>query len=343
MAYSTIDKASSYVSNFIYDGDGAARSFTDPGFLVDMNWTKRRDTTGNHVLSSSVSGTGKNMYPDLSDAEATDAQGITSYDANGYSTGTSSNWNGTGGTYVSYNWKGGTTTGVDFSAGDITPSSYSINTTAGFGVYKFAGTNAAATMAHGLGATPDMIIIKESSESSGWAMYHIAVGNTKALVLNTTAAADTSTLYWNDTSPTSTLFSMSTYTNTTATSIMAYVFAGKKGFSRFGKFTGTGVNPGPFIYTGFKPHFFLAKMITDAGYSATLRGDAINTYGNISGKHIIPDTNAAAGDGKNINILSNGVQVVTTDGGVNLSAKQYIYCAWGQTTSASNNVIATAK
>ena len=162
-------------------------------------------------------------------------------------------------TYVGWNWKAGTTSGL--SGGTITPSAYSINTTSGFGIYKYTGNGyAGANIAHGLGKVPKMIIVKRTDSTPNWQIYHEGMGNGKWLEF-TTGAAQTNTNRWNDTSPTSTLFYLGTDTdvNGNGNAYIAYVFCDVTGYSKMGSYEGNGDANGTFVYTGFRPEFIMVK------------------------------------------------------------------------------------
>ena len=336
MAYISF-QPSDYFNPLKWDGTGASNALTGVGFEPNATWIKSRDGGYQHELYDSVRGVEKYISPNDNDAEATDAEGLNAFGADGFTVGTRDQVNQSSKTYISWNWKAGTTTGVDFSGGDITPSAYSINTTSGFGIYKFAGTNQAATMAHGLGATPGLIIVKRISTTGNWATYHQGTGNTKALVLDTNAVADTSTLYWNDTSPTSTLFSLSTYTNTDATGIVAYVWAEKSGYSKFGSYSGNGNADGTFVYTGFRPAVVICKRITPAN-NWIIFDDRRNPY-NFTNKVLYPSTDGTEDTettGNGIDIVSNGIKF-RGDGGMTNAANDFVYMAWAEFPTISSN------
>jgi hypothetical protein len=170
--------------------------------------------------------------------------------------------NGTGNTYVAWNWKANGA-GVSNTDGTIT-STVSANTDSGFSIVTYTGTGSAATVGHGLGAVPRMIIVKNRDQADAWQVYHAAnTANpeTDYLVLNTTAATADAADRWNDTLPTSTVFSIGNgvEVNTNTEDYVAYVFAAIPGYSAFGSYTGNGSADGPFVYTGFSPAFMLLK------------------------------------------------------------------------------------
>jgi hypothetical protein len=186
-----------------------------------------------------------------------------SFDSDGFTIGTETAMNASGQNIVAWNWLGANTT-VSNTAGSIT-STVSANTTSGFSIVSYTGTGSNATVGHGLGVAPKMMIVKNRSAVAQWQVYHISTGNTASSQLSGAGTPDTASTYWNNTSPTSTLFSIGTGTptNGSGNSIIAYCFAEKKGFSKFGSYTGNSSTDGTFIYTGFKPAFVLLKATTN--------------------------------------------------------------------------------
>ena len=257
---------SDFFTPYLYTGTGVAigsggTAFTGVGFQGDLWWGKQRNGTYRHQSYDSVRGVEKYLSPSTNEVEsAADPEGFTAWGADGFTLGDRAQSNVSAGTFVCWNWKAGTTTGL--TGGTITPSSYSFNTTSGFGIYKYAGNSTAgATIAHGLGAVPKMIWIKNISSTDNWQVYHVGMGNTKYMALNSTAIAGTATNRWNDTSPTSTVFSLgSAATVNTSNDYVAYAFADVEGYSKFGGYTGNANADGPFLYCGFRPAFVLIKI-----------------------------------------------------------------------------------
>ena len=335
-------------STFIYTGDGSARSFTNPGFQVDLQWTKRRDTTSNHVLSNSISGAAKNTYPDLPDSEASDSGGISSFDANGYSTSTSTNWNGNGGTYVSWNWKAGTTSGL--SGGTITPSSYSINTTSGLGMYKFTGTGSNGTIAHGLGTTPKMIWVKRYDGTANWQVQHTSLAADKVLYLNTTHGQQTEAAMFNSTQPTSSVFSLGTAseTNGSGNEYLAFAFAPIRGYSSIGSYIGNGSVNGPYVHCGFQPAMVIVKNGSSggvAGYGWGMFDNKRSTSGGTNEIDYVLHPDAAVvedtGDSSwDIDFLSNGFKIREDNSGINNNNDTFVYYAVARFPIVSSNDVA---
>ena len=255
MAYSTIDKSTSFMNTVLYTGTGASNAQTGIGFQPAMTWLKSRSAATSHYLFDSARGATEAIFPDLTDTEAANAEYLKSFDADGFTLGTNAGINDNTKTYVAWNWKAGTSSGVDFSSGDITPTAYSINTTSGLGIYHYSCTGANATIAHGLSSAPKMLITKSLGDTSPWAVWHTGLTDaTKYLVLNDSAAEATGTNMWNSTAPSSTLISLGAdgQTNGTGKNNIMYAFSEVTGYSAFGKYKGTGNANGPFVYTGFK-------------------------------------------------------------------------------------------
>ena len=213
----------------------------------------------------------------------------------------------------------------------------SVNTTAGISIVSFTGTAANATVGHGLGVAPKVIITKSRVNAENWGFYHEYLGNTRQLTLNTTGAqTGQSSAYYNNTSPTSTVFSVGTADSTNDNqNMIAYCFAEKKGFSKFGNYTGNGNADGTFIYTGFKPAFFLMKEVTDTGTNWVMY-DNKRSSSNVVNKYLFPNTGDAEGTGLEWDFLSNGVKCRTSNGGINGSTNAYIYMAFAEEPLVAN-------
>ena len=237
-------------------------------FQPDFTWLKSRDSAVNYGLQNAVGGSDKTNYSDSNSIEDTYTNGVTSFDADGFTLGDQATiFNKSGDDYASWNWKAGTTTGL--TGGTITPSAYSINTTSGFGIYQYVGGSSTDTIAHGLGAVPKVVLIKSLTTTNDWTMYHAggvasaAIGNGYIMVLNGTGARSADATTWDSTTPTSTLWYMGDNgdVNNSARTYVAYVWAEKKGYSQFGTYPGNSSANGPFTYCGFRPSFILIKKI----------------------------------------------------------------------------------
>jgi hypothetical protein len=265
MAYSSIVKPTDYFNTVLYTGNGSTNhAITGVGFQPDWSWIKQRSGAEWNILIDSVRGVTKYINSNDTGAERTSSNFIESFDSDGFTLGSANDTNQSSQTYASWNWLGANGTASN-SNGSIT-SSVSANTTAGFSIVSYTGTGSNATVGHGIDK-PRMIIIKDRDASTDWAIYHGSLGATKFIELNTTVASQTNNTAWNDTEPTSSVFSIGTggIVNTSSNTYIAYCFAEKKGYSKFGSYTGNGTSgvdgagDGTFVYTGFKPSMIIIK------------------------------------------------------------------------------------
>ena len=342
MAYISF-QPSDYFNTTIYTGNSTNDTdITGVGFNPDLVWIKDRDASENHWLQDNVRG----ILHDISSNEtAPQVQNnfVSETISNGFTLSNSQEVNETGQDYVSWNWKAGTTSGI--SGGTITPSAYSFNTTSGFSAVAYTGTGANATVPHGLGAIPKMIIVKSLNLTANWMVYHSGIATdaeTDYLNLNNTNAAGDNNTIWNDTAPTSSVFSVGSNTdvNGSGSTYIAYCFADVKGYSKFGGYTGNGSSTaGAFIYTGFRPAFIVIKRTNSATSASWFMFDnKINTYNPLT-KYLVANTTAAeAGDsGNSIDLLSNGFKFYTNGNSYNASGSTYIYMAFAEFPIVSSN------
>jgi len=317
-----------------YTGTGASASISNAvngvSFQPDFVWAKGRSVAYNHYLFDSVRGALKELYSDSTSAESTGTQTLTAFNSNGFTLGTNTGTNQSAATYVGWQWKAGGAA-VSNTAGSIT-SQVSANVSAGFSVCTWTGTNANATIGHGLGVAPAMYITKQRSASGDWFVYHQSIGATKGLFLELTNAATTNT-YFNNTAPTSTVFSIGSGVgglNASGVTQVTYCFAPVAGYSAFGSYTGNGSADGPFVYLGFRPRFVLIKR-TSAAQSWQLHDTSRNPY-NSADSYLSPNSsNAEAADVvPALDILSNGFKVKTSNITWNGSGDTYIYACFAE-------------
>jgi hypothetical protein len=340
----TILQGNKYMDASLWTGNGSyPRVITNAAlFKPDLVWIKNRSNAYSHALWDSIRGTGGNLLASNStDAENTYGtlyQNLSSFNSNGFTLGSVTSLdvqNATGQTQVGWQWQAGQGSTSSNTSGSIT-STVSVNTTAGFSVVTWTGNGTiGATVGHGLGVAPSMIIVKQRSGTEGWATYHISLGATKYLNLNQDIAAATSITRWNNTTPSSTVitFYNDDVTNRSGGTYVAYCWAEIAGFSKFGSYTGNGSADGPFVYTGFRPKFVLVKGSTYASNWNTFDASR-NTY-NITTQILRSnladaefDGNATAGGC--IDILSNGFKIRKSDGDVNSSGQTLIYMAFAE-------------
>jgi len=343
MAYTTINKSTDYFNTKLYTGNGGTNAITGVGFQPDWVWIKDRDATNNHEVHDAVRGVNYQLYTNLTNAQTNAANHLTTFGTDGFTVGSDGALNTNSNDYVSWNWKAGNSAGSSNSDGSVT-STVTANTTAGFSIVKWTGTGATATVGHGLGVKPSIILIKNTGAVENWVMYHGALGATKNLKLNNQEAAQTTSGAFYDTEPTTSVFTVHTNTNTNQSGqvMIAYCFAEKTGYSKFGKYEGNGDSDGPFLYTGFKPAFVMIKRYSGAGNNWLIldnKRDPINQ----AGKGLLPDVNNAEATGYNCDFLSNGFKLRLSGSGENGNNFGYIYWAFGQTLVGSNNVPCTAR
>ena len=335
MAYITF-QPNDYFNTKLYTGTGSSNSITGVGFQPDWVWIKNRGNTESHALFDAVRGVTKRIVSNSTGAEETNANTVTAFGTDGFTVGTNAGVNGSGISTVAWNWKanGSGSSNTDGS----TASTVSVNTTAGFSIVKWTGSGSATTIGHGLGVTPKIIMLKNTSEVYGWQVYHASLGNTKYLALDSTDAQATSSQSWNNTSPTSTVFSVgaSDSNNKSGNTIIAYCFAEKKGFSKFGSYVGNGSTWGTFVNCGFKPAWIMLKD-TNSGSAGWMMFDNKRLGYNVDNNALYPNATAAEGTGDDVDLLSNGFKARSTDAGINTSGNSYIYMCFAEEPIVSSN------
>ena len=342
MAYTTINKPSDYFNTKLYTGNGSTNAITGVGFQPDFTWIKNRTGTNWHTLYDAIRGTTKVLNSNETGAESTDTTGLTSFDSDGFTHGSGGNGNVNGGSFASWNWLASNTTASN-TDGSIT-STVSANTTSGFSIVKYTGTGAIATVGHGLGVTPKMIIAKGLGVVNNWIVYHSTLGSNKGLALQDSGVGFTGSHLWNDTNPTSSVFSLGAVgaTNTSGQENIAYCFAEKKGYSKFGSYVGNGNADGTFVYTGFKPAWLMAFHTTAGNENWMLVDNKRQGY-NPENELLFADLSNAESTVNRIDLFSNGFKATDSDKGVNASGNNYIYMAFAEnpfTSSAGTPVMA---
>ena len=258
-----IDKPNLHFNTKLYTGNGSTNAITGVGFQPDFTWIKNRTGTNWHTLYDAIRGTTKVLNSNETGAESTDTTGLTSFDSDGFTHGSGGNGNVNGGSFASWNWKANGA-GSSNTDGSIT-SSVSANTTSGFSIVSYTGNGTSgATVGHGLGAVPKMIIVKKLNGGASWTIYNsnLSTGASSYLYLNSTDAEGTNYAgYWNSTTPTSSVFTLGNAgdTNGNTNTYIAYCFADVQGYSKFGSYVGNGNADGAFVYTGFKPAWVMIK------------------------------------------------------------------------------------
>jgi hypothetical protein len=329
-----------YMAATTYTGTGANCSVSNltnnKSFQPDLVWIKGRSGATDHALYDSVRGAQKDLVSNSTAAETTQSTGLTLFATDGFSVGSLAKVNTNAATYVAWQWKAGDSV-VSNTAGTIT-SQVNANPTTGLSIVTYTGTGANATVGHGLGAAPKMIIIKNKSAVADWQVYHSDLTSAAyAIQLDLTSAQASTPTAFNSTAPTSSVFSVGTAasTNGSTNSMLAYVFAEVPGYSKFGSYTGNGSADGPFVYCGFRPKFILFKNASVAA-DWQIYDSARDAY-NEAFKIISPDgsytEDTASATRTSIDILSNGFKIRRQWTCTNNSGQNYIFAAFAETPS----------
>ena len=272
MAYTNVDDSSAHFQTTEYTGDGTSgRQVTNGGnsdLKPDIVWIKYRSAGVSPTWYDSSRGATKRLYTDFNSSESTQAEGVQSFTTDGFTVGNLGEVNSNNIPYVAWQWHmngGSTSSNTD---GTIT-STVQANTDAGMSIVTYTGNaTQGATVGHGLGEKPAVVLVKMRT-GYDWQMRHHATGKyTQASyrwAWNSTAGADSATSVWTTTEPTTSVFSLGNgaTTNRDGYSFVAYCFAQKKGFSKFGTYRGNGNTDGTFVYTGFKPAFINIKRASE--------------------------------------------------------------------------------
>ena len=341
-----IDKPSNFFDTSLWTANGSAKTISGVGFQPDLLWAKCRSNTYSHIWVDSVRGITKQISSNTDALETTNAQGVTAFNSEGYVLGTQNEFANNGNTFVGWSWKAGTSvSGNTSGSGAAKAYTGSVNTDAGFSIIRYLGNDSAGhTIPHHLGAVPKMIIGHglTGSDTTSWTVYHHALGNTKTISLNETAAASTSSV-WNDTTPTSSVVSLgsSGNVNDEDDAFILYSFAEKTGFNKFGSYIGNGDANGTFVYTGFKPAFVMIKSSSNAGQAWVMQDNKRDGF-NYNNHRLFANSNATEESTVRMDLLSNGFKCRDNDG--NGNGFKYIYMAFAENPFvASNFVSATAR
>ena len=356
MAYTTVNKSTDYQNQVLWTGnDTNPRTITGVGFQPDLVWQKCRSHAVPHLIYDAVrtAGNDKEISSDSNVAE-----GGTSANADGYMSAFTSDGftnaagssgdhynNENGRTFVGWNWKanGAGSANTDGSLA----STVSANTTSGFSIVKWTGSGANATIGHGLGVVPRMVMVKNTSTADSWMVYNVGMGSNAYMHLETTnAALSPSTAQFQATTPTSSVFSVGTAdgTNKNTSIMIAYCFADVTGFSRMGGYVGNHGSTGTkqkFVYTGFKPTWLLLKNASAT--NGWLVMDGTRATSNLQGPYIYANADSAEGTVSYVQFFSNGFGFYDTNSvAVNDGGNEFIYAAFGQTLVGTNNIPTTA-
>ena len=311
----TIKKGTDYFNPVLYTGDGQSSKAITVGFQPDLCWFKSRSDTHNHDLYDSVRGGNKRLIPNDTNSESTYSNLVQSFDANGVTVGSANEINASSSDIASWHWKE--------------------SATAGFDIVTYAGDhNDGRTVSHSLGVIPEMIIVKRLTNADPWIVYHKAMDGDEYLNLDNSVAKNDVSNHWDasGTRPTSSVFSVgdNNATNGSSQNYIAYLWASVSGYSKVGSYEGSGDADGVFIYTGFKPAFFMVKNIDEANSWRMWDNKRVG-YNEVE-HYLSPDTNGAEGTvNLDIDILSNGIKLRNTNDSANKSGNTYIYLAFAET------------
>ena len=329
----TIADGSLHMNTVIYTGNGTAigsggNAITGVGFQPDFVWIKNRDATDAHRAFDSVRGATKYWEPDTNIVEVTNAETLTSFDADGFTVGNEVGVNTSSEDYVAWCWKAGGAASSN-TDGSIT-TSLSVNAEAGFSIATYSGNSTAgATLGHGLGAVPEWAIFKNMSAGGNneeGEVYHVSVGNANAMELpNNNAEQNTQ---WNNTTPTSSVFTVGSGARVNQDTMVAYFWTPIEGFSKFGNYTGNGSADGPFVYTGFRPAFVMTKRTNSTG-DWRMHDTARVPHNPFTG-YLRASTNEAELSGGDFDFLSNGFKIRNNGGEINASGGAFIYMAFAE-------------
>jgi len=364
MAYTTIDDPSVYFQTTLYTGNATNSTAITNGGNSDLQpdwlWIKNRSSSGgvgpNFIVDSSR-GANKDLHANNEEAEHTTTNAVKSLNSDGFTIDSGGTVNNNSDNYVAWQWKcnSGTTETQVSESGNNPAHQRQTNTTAGFSIITSTGTGGAGTIQHGLGAVPHWIISKGRSNDGGWVVYHQAntsAPETDALNLSSTGATVDAVAWFNDTAPTSSVFTVGTTNdiNGDGRTYIHYVFTEIQGYSKFGGYTGNGNADGTFVYTGFKPAWTMIKNTQTDGYNwviqDTKRFGGINsgaTDKNLAANDSSAEPSSGSFAGNEIDFLSNGFKLRSTAGNTN-AAQSYIYMAFAEHPFVSSKgVPVTAK
>jgi len=355
-------QATDYFNTVLYTGNGqtaaqGSNAISGVGFQPDWVWLKKRDSAGadvDHVAYDSTRGINAAVFPSNTGAESSFSNQFKSFDSDGFTVALADDGsfglNRNNSPFVAWNWKanGGTATATISESGNNPAASVQANPTAGFSIITYTGTGDAGTIAHGLGAVPQMMIIKNRDAADAWAVYHsenTAAPATDYLVLNTTAATADAATYWADTAPTSSVFTVHDAHNVNADGekYVAYVFASISGYSKFGRYKGNANDNGAYVYLGFKPAWIMIKSSSSTGDFTSwviydnkrtpFNDNTGDTSNPLYANNAAPEgergngTTDISGNANAIDFLSNGFKLRDNADEIN-SAETYIYMAF---------------
>ena len=338
MAFTTINKSTSFQNQLLWTGTGATNARTGLGFQPDFCWGKERSSTSGSILQDSVQGLSVYLASNSDSGTSPTSVQFTSFDSDGFTLGTSTGINQSGETNVGWAWKANGA-GSANADGSITTTATSVDTTSKFSIIKWTGDGTGgSSIGHGLGVKPEFVLIKRLEATQNWYAWNQALGD-NYMELNTTTTSASGGL----TVSASTITfpnSWSIY-NASGEAMICYAFAPVRGYSKFGGYTGNSSTDGTFVYTGFKPTWVMLKRSDSADWWGMY--DGVRNTSNVVGDRLYAQASDAEAAVTNLDFLSNGFKLRSTDGAINNSGGSYIYAAFGQTVVGTNDTPATAR
>lgn len=332
MSTPTVVNGASAMAATAYTGTGNNSVFYNTVYGTscqpDIVWIKSRIDATDHALYDFIRGTNQDLASNTTNAETNELTGLSAFNFTGFTLGSLAKINTLNSTYIAWQWKANAST--VFNTNGTISSSVSSNQSTGVSVLKYFGNSTNSTVGHGLNDIPKFIIVKNKSDSGySWCVYHSEIGSTSVLFLNTTDSALASGFVWNNTTPTSSVFSIGTAAdvNKVSSNFVAYCFSEINGFSKFGKYTGNGSADGQFVYCGFRPRFIIIKCSSATGDWAMI--DTTRSPFNVAGITSSANTAAAEAALLSIDILANGFKIRSATLN-NTSAATYIFAAWAE-------------
>jgi len=340
----TIADPSLYFDTKTYTGNGSTQAISGLNFSSDLVWIKQRNAAADHNLFDIVRGVQKRLFSNSTAAEGTISTGLTAFNSDGWTMGSSGNINGNNNTYVGWAWDAGSEDAETNDAGSI-DSEVKANTSAGFSIASYEGTGSSATVGHGLNAAPNFIIIKNRDRDysdDDWRVWHSSLAANERLVLSGGNSAGSGPTVWQNTLPTSAVFYLDgdRRYNNSGDDHIAYCWSEVEGYSKFGTYEGNDSTDGTYVHLGFRPAMILIKNI-DVLADWAIYDNKRDTF-NEAAKVLSPNTNGggnandAWAGSYPVDFLSNGFKPRTTTGEIN-DTYTYIYCAWASSPFKYSN------
>ena len=345
MAYTTVNKSTDFFKVANYTGDASVKNITDLSFTPGLVWIK--GGTHDHIWTDQVRGATKYVRSNTTNAEAT-ASGVTAFNSNGFTLGSAGETNQSGIEYYANSWKANGQ-GSSNTDGTINSTYTSASATSGFSIVKYTGTGSNATVGHGLGVAPKMIMVKNLSTNRDWAIYHKfsnpdGTGAQYYLHFNNSDPRSSSSTFWQNTDPTSSVFSIGTSNgvNTSGDNYIAYCYADTQGFSKFGAYTGNGSTDGVFNFTGFTPAFVMVKRTNTA--ENWFYYDNNRSPFNVRAKYLVADGTGTNSNADFCDFVSNGFKIRVSNSSFNENNSTFLYMCFAEAPLVgSNNVPANAR